>query len=288
MPIGHYVLEHALPPVAQWRRQLPELTVSVNVSARQLEDMSLLSALLRGGPRHRRPPRRSASSFPRPPSSAPADATVRMLQGLKAMGVQLALDDFGIGASSSLYELRRLPLDALKLHPSVLSDLGRTPSDEPIVGALVELGHALGLSVVAEGVERAEQLRALRALGCDGAQGFWLGRPVAEDQVEAVLVDRRRPGRTHSSGPEREPGTPQGPDQRRVAELATQPGDVAVDHVRLGRRVPDLVEGALAAHRPARPRGAAARAGRPHARSARSSARRATPSGSPTSRTRSA
>jgi EAL domain-containing protein (putative c-di-GMP-specific phosphodiesterase class I) len=186
VPLGHYVLERALRQVGQWRRQLPELTVAVNVSARQLEDMSLLSALSDAIQTTAASPQALSLDLPETTLSAPAETTVRTLQGLKAMGVQLAIDDFGRGPSS-LTSLRRLPVDTLKLHPTVLTDLGRSPNDEQVVGALVDLGHAFGLSVVAEGVERAEQLKALRALGCDGAQGFWLGRPVAEDQVPAVL-----------------------------------------------------------------------------------------------------
>ncbi len=192
VPIGHYVLEHALRQVAQWRRRVPELTVSVNVSARQLEDMSLLSALSEAVHTTATQPQALCLEFPETALTELADATVRTMQGVKAMGVQLAVDDFGLGPSA-LPTLKRLPLDALKLHQSVLAEVGRQAEDESIVAALVELGHALGLSVVAEGVERADQLKALRALGCDGAQGFWLGRPVSEDQVEAMLATAATP-----------------------------------------------------------------------------------------------
>jgi Amt family ammonium transporter len=195
VPIGHYVLEQALRQIAYWRRRLPELSVSVNVSARQLDDMSLLSALAEAVHATAAPPQALCLEFPEAAITDLAEATVRTMQGLKAMGVQLAVDDFGLGASA-LPTLKRLPLDALKLHQSVLTDLGRRAGDEPIVAALVELGHALGLSVVAEGVERADQLKALRALGCDGAQGFWLGRPVAEDQIEAVLSSAAAPAKS--------------------------------------------------------------------------------------------
>jgi EAL domain-containing protein (putative c-di-GMP-specific phosphodiesterase class I) len=195
VPIGHYVLEQALRQIAYWRRRLPELSVSVNVSARQLEDMSLLSALAEAVHTTAAPPQALCLEFPEAAIADLAEATVRTMQGLKAMGVQLAVDDFGLGASA-LPTLKRLPLDALKLHQSVLTDLGRRADDEPIVAALVELGHALGLIVVAEGVERADQLKALRSLGCDGAQGFWLGRPVAEDQIEAVLSSAAAPAKS--------------------------------------------------------------------------------------------
>jgi EAL domain-containing protein (putative c-di-GMP-specific phosphodiesterase class I) len=105
------------------------------------------------------------------------------------MGVGVAIDDYGTG-SSSLSTLRRLPIDMLKIHESFVQELGTSSEQTPIVGAVVELGHALGMSVVAEGVETDSQLAELRALGCDGAQGFLFGRPVPEDEAQALIGER--------------------------------------------------------------------------------------------------
>src|SRR5947209_5104169 len=113
----------------------------------------------------------------------------RALQGLKTIGVRIAIDDYGTG-SSSLSSLKSLPIDTLKIHESFVKGLGQDPDDSPIIGAVVELGHALGLSVVAEGVETAAQLAQLRTLGCDGAQGFLIGRPVPEEDIQALLAGR--------------------------------------------------------------------------------------------------
>jgi EAL domain-containing protein (putative c-di-GMP-specific phosphodiesterase class I) len=101
--------------------------------------------------------------------------------------VRIALDDFGAGASS-LSRLQELPVDELKLHDSFIASLGSALEDAAIVGSLVDLGHALGLAVVAKGVEHDSQIEQLRELGCDGAQGYAIGRPVSEEELEALLV----------------------------------------------------------------------------------------------------
>ncbi len=111
------------------------------------------------------------------------------LGALHRLGVNLALDDFGMG-HSSLQSLRELPVDMLKIHQSFVTSLDAEPDDSALVGAVVELGHALGLTVIAEGVETDVQLAHLRELGCDGAQGFLFSRPVTEDGVQELLVSR--------------------------------------------------------------------------------------------------
>jgi EAL domain-containing protein (putative c-di-GMP-specific phosphodiesterase class I) len=112
---------------------------------------------------------------------------MRTLQALKTAGVAIAIDDFGTG-SSSLASLKRLPVDSLKIHESFVTSLGTNLEEAAIVGAVVELGHAMGLSVVAEGVETDTQLAQVRLLGCDAAQGYLLGRPMPDDEVEALLI----------------------------------------------------------------------------------------------------
>jgi EAL domain-containing protein (putative c-di-GMP-specific phosphodiesterase class I) len=115
------------------------------------------------------------------------EVVLHALEGLKTSGVCIELDDYGTG-SASLTNLKRLPVDTLKLHESFVTGLGTAPKDAPIAAAVVDLGHALGLKVVAEGVETDAQLAQLRGLGCDGAQGFLLGRPMPENEVAAMLT----------------------------------------------------------------------------------------------------
>jgi len=103
------------------------------------------------------------------------------LFGLKALGVTLAIDDFGTGYSSLSY-LRRFPVDVLKIDRSFIKDLGRDPDADALVRAIVGMAQALKLSVVAEGVETAEQAAFLTALGCNYGQGWLFGKPVAADE----------------------------------------------------------------------------------------------------------
>jgi EAL domain-containing protein (putative c-di-GMP-specific phosphodiesterase class I) len=104
------------------------------------------------------------------------------MDSLRAMGVHIALDDFGIGYSSLAY-LNRLPLDEIKIDRSFVIGMIDDESSATIVRATVELGHGLGYAVVAEGVENAETRQRLTALGCDGIQGFLVARPMPADQT---------------------------------------------------------------------------------------------------------
>ena len=113
-------------------------------------------------------------------------AALPELVELKGLGVSLALDDFGAGYTS-LGQLRRLPLDVLKIDKGLVDGLGGAPEDARIVSAIISLAHILDLTVLAEGVERAEQLSILRSLGCDAAQGFLLSRPMAPDAAVAAV-----------------------------------------------------------------------------------------------------
>ena len=187
LPIGSHVLERALEEFAGLRIHDPQLTVSVNLSVRQLEDPRLVSivsrALAATGVD-------SEAVFVDVNEAAVAldlDAASRALHGLSALGVRIAIDDFGTG-SSSLTTLKRLPIDAIKLHGSLVAGLGRDPGDDAVVHAIVELGHAFGVDVIAEGVETEAQLRRLRELRCDGAQGYMFGRPAPAHEVQALLI----------------------------------------------------------------------------------------------------
>ena len=113
-----------------------------------------------------------------------AAAALDVLRALKEIGVSLAIDDFGTGYSSLSY-LQRFPLDFLKVDRSFVETLGVHAGGEEIVSAVINLAHALGLKVVAEGVETAEQLEILRSLRCDFAQGFLFARPLPATDIVA-------------------------------------------------------------------------------------------------------
>ena len=115
-----------------------------------------------------------------------AESAISTLQALKALGVRLAIDDFGTGYSSLSY-LRRLPVDALKIDGSFVDDLGHDNGAATIARAVIDLGHALGLEVVAEGVENRLQFDQLRAAGCRLGQGHYFSRPLPPTAIDALL-----------------------------------------------------------------------------------------------------
>ena len=107
---------------------------------------------------------------------------LQTLTGLRAMGIRIAIDDFGTGYSSLAY-LKRLPVDELKIDRSFVRELAEDQDDLAIVRSTISLGHDLGLSIVAEGIEDVATWDLLRELGCDIGQGYYLGRPVSADEL---------------------------------------------------------------------------------------------------------
>jgi EAL domain-containing protein (putative c-di-GMP-specific phosphodiesterase class I) len=189
LPIGDWVLEQALRHVARWRQTRPGMTISVNLSSRQLEDPGLVSRLADAVRASGADPSVLCLEITEDTVEHNPELTARTLGSLRQIGVDVAIDDFGLG-HSSLSRLRDLPVTILKLHESFVSTLGNTPGEAALVAAVVELGHALGWSVVAEGVETDAQLTYLRDVGFDGAQGYLFSQPVPEDGVHALLRTR--------------------------------------------------------------------------------------------------
>lgn len=190
VPVGHWVLHEACRRAAQWRREgTPGIVLSVNVSPRQFAEPDFVQRV-RGN--------LLATGFPAAQLQLevteglllePAPATLRRIAELAEMGVRLAVDDFGMGYSSLAY-LKRFPLHGLKIDRMFVLDTARREQDRAIVRAIVDLGHALGLRVTAEGVETEEQYEALRSMGCDELQGFLFARPTAADEL--VLAGAQR------------------------------------------------------------------------------------------------
>jgi diguanylate cyclase (GGDEF)-like protein len=186
VPIGEWVIHEALDQVERWRESRPGMTISVNLSARQLSDSHLvehLAAEIRDGGHD---PAVLCLEVAEGALEAAPELAVRQLAALNELGITLAIDDYGTGTSSSI-TLSELPVHILKIDTTLVARLGRDDDDADPVGAAVELGHALGLKVVAEGVETDAQLAQLRRLGCDGAQGYLFSQPMPEEGVHSLL-----------------------------------------------------------------------------------------------------
>lgn len=188
--ITQWVLARAVAQCAVWRRQGLPVNVSVNISARDLIDTELpdrFEALLEQEDCEAR-----WISFEITESAILDDPShaIRNLERIAALGCKLAIDDYGTGYSSLAY-LRRLPVHELKIDKSFVMGLVTDPNDAIIVRSTIELGHNMGLVVVAEGVEDEATLERLRALGCDRVQGFWLSRPLAAADVEQWLRESK-------------------------------------------------------------------------------------------------
>jgi EAL domain-containing protein (putative c-di-GMP-specific phosphodiesterase class I) len=194
--IGRWVLEQASAERDGWHRQgLPRLGMAVNVSAHQFMSprfVATVAAVVRNGESGAR---MLTLEVTESVLLSDSERALVVLGDLKQLGVQLALDDFGTGYSSLTY-LRSFPVDIIKIDQTFVAEVAREPASRTIVGAVTQLAHGLGMSVVAEGVETVEQYRELVALGCDACQGFYFGRPVAAAVAEHVIrVGLNLPGR---------------------------------------------------------------------------------------------
>src|SRR5215212_4261157 len=193
--IGQWVLQEAGKQARIWQQRYPgtpPLTVSVNLSTREFFHPKLVAEVL------------DESEID--PASLQLEITEgamkangtysadRILRNLKRIGVQLAIDDFGLGYSSLSY-LKRFPVDFLKIDRSFIAGLGQEPNgvskDTEIVKAMIELTHALGLRVIAEGVETSEQLARLRNMKCDFAQGNYFSEPLPSEELSVILTEQR-------------------------------------------------------------------------------------------------
>jgi diguanylate cyclase (GGDEF)-like protein len=199
VPLGQWVLHQACRQVAQWQRDLPRhppLVVAVNLSASQFSPglvETVREALSESGI--------DAAQLCLEVTETvlvdDVEEAVTMLNRLAALGVKLSIDDFGTGYSSLSY-LKRMPLHELKIDKCFVDGLGRESDDTAIVAATVALAHALGLSVIAEGVETPEQFDRLRAIGCQEVQGYLVSRPKPADAITQLLTDEPAHGWRHA------------------------------------------------------------------------------------------
>jgi diguanylate cyclase (GGDEF)-like protein/PAS domain S-box-containing protein len=191
--IGQWVLREAGKQARIWQERypsMPPLTISVNLSTREFFHPKLVAEVL--GESEIDPASLQLEITEGATTTNGRYSTERTLQNLKRMGVQLAIDDFGLGYSSLSY-LKRFPVDFLKIDRSFIAGLGREPNgvskDKEITKAMIELTHALGLRVIAEGVETSEQLAQLRNMKCDLAQGNYFSEPLPSEELAVILAE---------------------------------------------------------------------------------------------------
>ena len=187
VPIGAWVIEQACRQAQAWRQAgLPDLTMSVNLSALQFRRAGLIETVAGALARSGLPPHLLELELTETILLQDVENTLDTVRQLKALGVRLSIDDFGTGYSSLSY-LKRFAVDRLKIDQSFVRDINTDPDDAAIVTAIIQLARSLRLGIIAEGVETPEQLAFLREAGCSEVQGYLFSRPLAPAALDAFL-----------------------------------------------------------------------------------------------------
>jgi len=214
--IGDWVLREAARRAAAWRDAgVPPLTLSINVSARQLAGRELGQALQRILAETRLDPGALVLEITESAMVQDIDQVAAVLHEIRALGLQLALDDFGTGFSS-LSLLKRMPLHQIKIDRSFVRGIAMDAGDTAIARGVIAMAKGMGIRVVAEGVETAAQMRFLAACGCDAAQGLYISAPVEEDRFLELLPTLQQSGMPpweHPGGDSPVDGQPAPPDR---------------------------------------------------------------------------
>jgi diguanylate cyclase (GGDEF)-like protein/PAS domain S-box-containing protein len=185
--LGRWVLDRALADLHRWSARTPKLRINVNVAPRELLEPDYVDAVAAALGRHQISPERLTLELTESELEDDGHTSAR-LEALSQLGVRLAIDDFGSG-QSSLARLQQLPVTQIKVDRSFLSTIDESSQHATLVRSMIELGHALGLQMVAEGIEREGQLEVLRTLPCQLGQGFLFGRPQDAEAIERLLAE---------------------------------------------------------------------------------------------------
>jgi EAL domain-containing protein (putative c-di-GMP-specific phosphodiesterase class I) len=195
VPLGTFVLREACRQLVVWEREHPDHHpdyISVNLSARQFTPEGQIVEEVRAATRDAgMDPSRLMLEITESTLMQDREAIVRDLDALRRMGVRIAIDDFGTGYSALSY-LRQLPVDTVKMDRSFVTALGAGSADSALIRSVVELGEALQMQIVAEGIEAQEQLDSVTGLRCEIGQGYYFSPPVFPEGMRAVLDGQRR------------------------------------------------------------------------------------------------
>jgi EAL domain-containing protein (putative c-di-GMP-specific phosphodiesterase class I) len=191
IPIGRWVMKEACSQARRWHDRFPDeppLEVCVNVSGKQFQHPGLVEDIAKTLHETGLDPDTLTLEITESVLLEDAARTIATLEELKSLGVKLAIDDFGTGYSSLSY-IKRFPIDYLKIDKSIIEEIAQDPKNEVIVRAAIILAHAVGAKAVAEGLETPEQLRRLRELECDAAQGFYFSEPQPSEAAIAAFLE---------------------------------------------------------------------------------------------------
>lgn len=180
--IGAWVLDRSIRDAAEWQSQGLSLKMSVNFSARQFQRTEVADQVLRALHTHQLPLDQFVVELTETSFLHSAERTEREIRRLRDQGVRIAIDDFGTGYSSLSY-IRQMSLDLLKIDRSFISGAQTGSTDARLVHAMIEMSHAMDLTVIAEGIETVQDLQVLRELGCDQAQGYHIARPMRATEL---------------------------------------------------------------------------------------------------------
>jgi len=186
VPIGEWMLRTACRDVKQWIDRGLDLRLSVNLSVRQFQEMTLLHTIDSILTETSFDPSRLEFEVTETVAMQNADFTMGLLRDLRQRNISIAIDDFGVGQSSLIY-LRQFPINTIKIDRVFINDMLNDATDSAIVNTIITLAHTLGLSATAEGVESEGQMRMLQSFGCDLLQGYYFSRPVPAAQLDALL-----------------------------------------------------------------------------------------------------
>jgi EAL domain-containing protein (putative c-di-GMP-specific phosphodiesterase class I) len=189
-PLGNWVVEAACKQARAWRDKGLRMRVAINLSAHQMRQDDIADRIADALARHRIHPALLTCEITESAAMEDTGATQETFRRLGEMGTHLSIDDFGTGYSSLSY-LRQLPAEELKIDASFVKDVDHSADARAVVDAVVKLAHALGLKVVAEGVETARQQKVLVELGCDELQGFHFARPMTARALLLWAMDAR-------------------------------------------------------------------------------------------------
>jgi EAL domain-containing protein (putative c-di-GMP-specific phosphodiesterase class I) len=185
-PLGHYVLEQAIKQTKIWNQQGHNLSVGINLSARQFMQADLVEQIKQLIQQYEISPKNIDLEITETIAMQDAENSINKMHHLKELGVKLSMDDFGTGYSSLSY-LHQFPLDILKIDRSFVKDIVGNSEDGAIARAVIAMAHSMDLKVVAEGVETEEQYNFLAEHGCEIIQGYLISRPVPANEFEKLL-----------------------------------------------------------------------------------------------------